>query len=200
MMLIEQTTVPVAALPVQALKEHLRLGTGFADDAMQDVLLEGHLRAGLAAIEARIGKALIARNFKLVLAHWRDRDGQGQALPLAPVTAVVSVVLVDEAGGEVAVPASRWRLVADRHRPRLAPAGLALPAVPMDGRVEITFQAGFGGWAAVPADLQQAVLRLAGSFYERRHEGGAGEAGLPLTVQQLIEPWRTVRVLGGGVR
>ena len=40
---------------------------------------------GLAAIEGRIGKALIARSFKLVLAHWRDRDGQGQALPLAPV-------------------------------------------------------------------------------------------------------------------
>ena len=88
----------------------------------------------------------------------------------------------------------------DRHRPRLAPSGLALPLVPMDGRVELTFQAGFGDWAAVPADLQQAVLRLAGEYYERRHEGGAREGGLPLAVQQLIEPWRNVRVLGGGGR
>lgn len=200
MMLIEQTVVPLSALPVQALKDHLRLGTGFADDAMQDAMVEGHLRAGLAAIEGRIGKALIARSFKLVLAHWRDRDGQGQALPLAPISAVTAVVLVDEGGIETPVPPSCWRLVVDRHRPRLAPSGLALPLVPMDGRVEITFQAGFGDWAAVPADLQQAVLRLAGEYYERRHEGGAREAGLPSAVQQLIEPWRNVRVLGGGGR
>nr|HRK43751.1 hypothetical protein [Gemmobacter sp.] len=51
MMLIEQTTVPVAALPVQILKDHLRLGTGFADEGMQDGLVESHLRAAIAAID-----------------------------------------------------------------------------------------------------------------------------------------------------
>ncbi len=50
-------------MPVQALKNHLRLGTGFADDGMQDGLIEGYLRAAMAAIEGRIGKALIARQF-----------------------------------------------------------------------------------------------------------------------------------------
>lgn len=67
MMLIELTPVPGAALPVQALKDHLRLGTGFADGTMQDGLVESCLRAAMAAIEGRIGKTLISRSFKLVL-------------------------------------------------------------------------------------------------------------------------------------
>ena len=64
--------------------------------------------------------------------------------------------------------------------------------------MEIVFTAGFGaGWAAVPADLAQAVLLLAAQFYETRHEGAVA-AGLPGAVQALIASWRNVRVLGGG--
>ncbi len=63
MMLVEETTVPQAAIPVAQFKEHLRLGTGFSDDGLQDVVLEGFLRAAMAAIEGRIGKILIEREF-----------------------------------------------------------------------------------------------------------------------------------------
>lgn len=197
MMLIELTAVPTLALPVQALKDHLRLGTGFADDAMQDGLLESYLRAAIAAIEARIGKALLSRSFRLVLPDWRDATGQ--ALPVAPVSAVTSVTLVDAAGAGQAVAASRWRLQQDRHRPRLLAVGSLLPTVPTDGQVEIVFDAGFGaGWSAVPADLAQAVLLLAGQYYDSRHDLTGQTGGLPLAVQALIERWRNVRVLGGG--
>jgi len=197
MMLIEQTSVPQAALPVQALKDHLRLGTGFADDGMQDELIVGYLRAAMAAIEGRIGKMLISRRFLLTLEDWR-RGGE-QALPVAPVSAVVSVTLVDELGAAVAVDPARYRLVRDTHRPKLMASGAMLPLVPSDGRVEVVFDAGFGvAWAAVPADLAQAVLLLAAEFYERRHEAGLRASGLPFGVVTLIERWRTVRVLGGG--
>ena len=196
MMLIEQTSVPLAALPVQIFKDHLRLGTGFADDGVQDGLMESHLRAALAAIEARIGKALLARQFKLVLGDWRN--AAAQALPVAPVSAIASVTLVDAAGGQQVVAPARYRVQPDRHRPKLAGVGMLLPAVPVDGQVEIVFTAGFGAdWAAVPADLAQAVLLLAAQFYETRHEG-ASQGGVPLAVQALIEKWRNVRVLGGG--
>lgn len=197
MMLIELTPVPGAALPVQALKDHLRLGTGFADGTMQDGLVESCLRAAMAAIEGRIGKTLISRSFKLVLETWRD--AAGQALPVAPVTAVSSVTLLDAQGAGTVLAASRYRLVQDRHRPKLVALGTLLPAVPVDGQVEVLFEAGFGAaWAAVPADLAQAVFLLAAEFYEHRHEAGAREGGLPMAVQMLIERWRNVRVLGGG--
>ncbi|MGB8815147.1 MAG: hypothetical protein WCC57_18355 [Paracoccaceae bacterium] len=197
MMLIEQTTVPDAALPVQAMKDHLRLGTGFADDGMQDGLIVSYLRAAMAAIEGRIGKVLIARRFKWSLEDWRN--GAEQALPVAPVSAVVSVTLVDGAAVSTVVDPARYRLVQDTHRPKLAAAAAMLPLVPVSGRVEVVFDAGFGAaWAAVPADLAQAVMLLAAEYYERRHDAGVREGGLPFGVVALIERWRTVRVLGGG--
>ncbi|MEY4695734.1 MAG: hypothetical protein RIT14_162, partial [Pseudomonadota bacterium] len=186
-----------AALPVAALKDHLRLGTGFADADLQDGLIEGYLRAAIAAVEGRIGKVLIARRFLMTLEGWRG-DGT-QALPLAPVTALVEVALVDAAGRRVVLPADCIRLVSDSQRPRLVARSGVLPGVPPGGRVEILFDAGFGAaWGAVPADLAQAVIWLATEFYETRHDAGEHRGGLPPGVQALIERWRTVRVLGGG--
>jgi uncharacterized phiE125 gp8 family phage protein len=197
MMLTEQTTVSGAALPVQALKDHLRLGSGFSDDGMQDALIESYLRAAMTAIEARIGKVLLARRFLLTLQDWRAASEQ--ALPVAPVSGLVSVTLVDVVGVPTVVAPARYRLVPDTHRPKLAAVGMLLPSVPSDGRVEIVFDAGFGAvWSAVPPDLAQAVLLLAAEFYERRLDTGGRSFGLPVTVQALIEKWRTVRVLGGG--
>jgi uncharacterized phiE125 gp8 family phage protein len=198
MMLTEETPVPSAALPVEEMKDHLRLGSGFADDGLQDGLIEVYLRAALAAIEGRIGKMLFRRRFLWELDRWRDAE---QALPVAPVSGVVSVTLVDAVGGEVVVPAASYRLVPDLHRPHLAGKGSALPTVPTDGMVKVVFDAGFGlAWTDIPVDLRQAVLLLASEFYEHRHDDGAESAGLPFGVVTLIERWRTVRTLGGGRR
>ena len=197
MMLTEVSSVALAALPVQGLKDHLRLGTGFADGAMQDGLIESYLRAALAAIEGRTGKAILQRRFKLVLDQWRSAEEQ--ALPVAPVVAIESVTLVAADGSSTVVQPAAYRLAADFQRPKLAAVGYLLPNVPTDGRGEIVFDAGFGaGWAQVPADLQQAVMLLAGQYYEQRNDFAGAVAGLPQPVQALIERWRTVRVLGGG--
>lgn len=196
MMLTEETPVPQAALPVEEMKDHLRMGSGFADDGMQDGLIETYLRAALAAIEGRIGKMLFQRRFLWVLECWREDE---QALPVSPVVGVVSVTLVDAAGGEVVVPSGAYRLIKDLHRPRLAGKGASLPAIPGEGVVKVVFEAGFGAaWTDVPVDLRQAVLLLAGEYYEHRHDDGAQAAGLPFGVVTLIERWRTVRILGGG--
>ena len=40
MMLVEQTSVPSAALPVTEFKDHLLLGTGFSGSSLQDPVLE----------------------------------------------------------------------------------------------------------------------------------------------------------------
>lgn len=196
-MLSEDAPVPVVALPVREMRDHLRLGTGFAEDGLQDGVIEACLRAALAAIEARIGKMLIARGFRWSLEDWRDAGAQ--ALPVAPVRAVASVTLVDADGGTVVVDPVVYRLVADMHRPKLAARGGSLPAVPGGGRVEVAFSAGFGPvWSDVPPDLRQAVLMLAAEYYEHRSEMGLREQGLPFGIMALIERWRTVRVLGGG--
>lgn len=196
-MLIELAPAPGGALPVQEFRAHLRLGSGFGDDAAQDALLESYLRAALAAIEGRIGKALLSRGFVWRIEAWRE--AAEQRLPVAPVAAVEELRLLDRAGAGLVVEATRYRLVPDHHRPRIVAAGAVLPAIPPGGAVEIRFTAGFGpAWSDLPVDLAQAVLLLAGQYYETRHETGAGAGAIPFGVMALIERWRTVRVLGGG--
>ncbi len=196
-MLSEETVVPVSALPVQAMKDHLRLGTGFSDDGLQDALVQGYIRAAIAAIEGRIGKVLILHRFRWVLERWRWSDQQ--TLPVAPVASLASVTLIDAGGGSDRVDPARYRLVADLHRPRLQSAGTALPSIPTGGQVVIVFDAGFGpAWGDVPADLQQAVMLLAAEYHEHRHEFGMRETALPFGILALIERWRTVRIIGGG--
>jgi len=197
MMLIEQTTVPAAALPVLPFKDHLRLGTGFADDGLQDSVLEQLLRASMAAIEARTGKVLISRDFLWSLTGWRE-PGQ-QALPVAPVTAITAVSTFDRLGDETLIDASRYVLQRDYHRPRLVSTGACLPDIPPAGLAEVSFQAGFGAaWGDVPADLLQAVFLLGAHYYENRNETAPAGSAMPFGVNALIARYRTVRILGGG--
>jgi uncharacterized phiE125 gp8 family phage protein len=196
MMLVEETTVPESALPVLQFREHLRLGTGFSNDGLQDGVIEGFLRAAIAAIEARTGKILIEREFSWGLTAWRQADRQ--ALPVAPVSAIVDVVMIDRQGGEVAWPSSAWQLVPDMQRPVLVSVGTGLAPIPQNGSVRIRFLAGFGlDWSDLPPDLAHAVLMLAGHYYEYRHDMGLGSGCMPFGVTALIERFRMVRLSGG---
>ena len=196
MILIEQAPVADAALPLQEFKDHLRLGTGFTDDGAQDALAKRLIRAGIAGIESRISKMLIRRSFLYTVECWRD-PGQ-QALPVAPVQTITSVNLVDRAGIPTLVDPTRYVLVKDTHRPRLAASGVLLPTIPTDGTAEIVFQAGFGpAWTDVPPELRQAVMLLAAHYHEHRVETDSGT--MPFGVAALIERWRNIRILGGGV-
>ena len=195
MVLTEAGAPPSAAVPVRAFAGHLRLGTGFADDGSEDAVLELYLRSAMAAIEARVGRALLARAFSLRVSRWREEASQG--LPIGPVRSVEAVVLVDAEGLASEIEPERWSVVRDSQRPRLVGRfGRSLPKIPRGGHAEIRFTAGFGeAWEDVPADLRQAVFLLAAHFYENRAEGAV--AGMmPFGVLVLIEAYRVTR-LGG---
>lgn len=198
MMLVEETSVPLAALPVAEFKAHLRMGSGFSDDSLQDSVLESFLRAAMAAIEARTGKIMIAREFSWTLTKWRD--GAGQTLPVGPVQDILSVSLIDRLGDSAIVAPSAYRLEKDMQRPRLMPNGACLPYIPREGAVVIRMQAGFGvDWDGVPADLQQAVMLLAAHYYEYRNETTLQGGCIPFGVTSLIERYRPMRISLGGL-
>ncbi|TJZ94035.1 hypothetical protein FA743_01870 [Paracoccus gahaiensis] len=197
MMLIEETAPAAEALPVAALRGHLRLAQGFEgpEDAAETAALAGFLRAAIAAIEGRTGKVLLKRRFRMQLDDWRDR--LGQALPLAPVHAVERIEIDDGAGTVTVLPPEGWRLVPDLQRPVILPTGVVLPHVPRRGSVTVTFLAGFGDdWGEVPPDLAQAVILLAARYYDDRSRDERHHA-LPFGVSSLIERWRAVRTLAG---
>lgn len=197
-MLIEETNVPDEALPVEAFKAHMRMGTGFADAEVQDVVLRSFLRAAMTAIEARTGKALIEREFTLAVNELRN--GQALALGVAPVTVIADATLVRRDGTIRPVHSTAYWLERDMHTPRLRAAGAALPAPERGGELRVRFLAGFGPeWDDVPSDLQQAVLMLAAHYYEYRHDTGLSGGCMPFGVTSLIERFRTLR-LGAGER
>jgi uncharacterized phiE125 gp8 family phage protein len=198
MMLIEETTVPREALPVAEFRDHLRLGTGFGEDGLQDAVLESYLRAAMAAIEARTGKILLERSFSWSLTCWRD--AAGLSLPVAPVSAVEEFALMDREGTDRSGGVGDVQLHPDGHRPRLTGAGgRGLPGIPAGGLAQVTFLAGFGPeWSDLPADLAHAVMLLAAHYYEYRHEAGLAVGALPYSVNALVERHRIVRAGFGG--
>lgn len=197
MMLVEMTPVPQAALPIAAFKAHLRLGSGFTDDSLQDGLLEGFLRAALAAIEGQTGKVLLARPFEWTVTAWRGADRQ--ALPIAPVNAITAFDLIDALGTVTAVPEAAWRLVPDMTAPLLVTLNTSLPVIASNGAARLRLTAGYGPtWAEVPPELAQATLMLAAHYYEYRHDTALGAGCMPFGVTALIDRYRPLRIGFGG--
>ena len=193
MMLVEDSQIPEAALPVAELRRHLRMGTGFAKNDMQEAVLGSFLRASLAAIEARSGKALLRRSFLLTLHQWPQ--GTRHRLPISPVAEITEVALVDAFGVTEVLDPGAYRLEADQFTPHLMPRGSCLPAIPSGGAAEIRFEAGFGpGFGDLPSDLSQAVLLLAAHYYEYRDETGLSQGCMPFGVTSLIARYRPVRL------
>ncbi|MEP5760313.1 MAG: head-tail connector protein [Litoreibacter sp.] len=199
MMLEDLTTLASADLPIGAFRAHLRLGSGFTDDSLQDELLENYLRASLATIEARIGKVLLRRDFEWTLTRWSS--DQEQPLPLAPVNTVTSVVRTDSSGAQTVIDPATYVLLPDTHRPKIvAKAGcFAQPII--GGTLSIQFSAGFGiSWEAVPSDLRQAVMLLASHYYEYRTDTSGVSGLIPNGVKDLLETYRVIRTFGGRQR
>lgn len=193
MMLTEETLVPDAALPVDGLKRHLRLGSGFAEDDVQDSVLAGFLRAAIAVIEGRTAKTLIARTFLLSVPDWAAPDAQ--PLGTAPVQSLDSVRLIDRHGTSSVVAPTAYRLERDAQVPRLRSIASALPVIPEGGSAEIRFTAGYvADFGDLPADLAQAVLLLAAHYYEYRDETALGEGCMPFGVTALLSRYRPVRL------
>jgi uncharacterized phiE125 gp8 family phage protein len=197
MMLDEETVVPDTALPVEAFKLHLRQGTGFSDDGLQDEVLHAFLRAAMSAVEGRTGKALIEREFVWQIEAWRATDRVG--LPLAPVSALTQFVIEDAQGAQTAIPMDVWRLVPDMQRPLVIALGGALPAIPTGGCARLSFLGGFGPeWSDLPPDLAQAVMMLAAHYYEYRQDMALGAGCMPFGVTALVERYRPIRLFGAG--
>lgn len=159
MMRVERT--PPGSLPVDiaAVLRHLRI-----DPSDGDQLLEAQAMADTAAaeIEHRAQIALLTQRITVTLDAWPI--GNLVRLPIGPVQPGSPYMAAIDAADLTILEPSYGR------RPgfRLDPAEWSA------GPVEISYEAGFGdSVAAVPPDLQLAILDQAAAFYDAR---GAIEA------------------------
>lgn len=198
MILIEETKTSASVLPIDHFKEHLRIGSGFAEDTLQDQVLEGYLRAAISSIEGRTGQALFQRDFIWSLGSWEDPVAQ--PMPLAPVRQISSVELKDKYGSITQIlPGEDFRIVEDAHMPSMRAMEGNLPEIPADGKVDVRLVAGSAlGWADVPPDLAQAVLLMAAHYYEYRNDLALAQGCTPFGVTALIERYLPIRLSLGG--
>ena len=193
MNLIETTTLGSADFPIAELKDYLRLGSGFTDDNAQDGMLETCLRAALGAIEARTGKILISRNFDWVFYKYK-KDGVAMVLPVSPVTWLNLFYTYSVAGVPSVYSTIKFKLQADSQYTKLVAKEGDVPEVPENGSGLVKITAGYGDWADIPANMQQAMLMLAATYYENRDVMVSGKMQLPYTVAALLEPFQRVRL------
>ena len=188
-MLIALTAVECDGAALDALAARLRLPDDYAADAQLAATLREALEAARLLVERETGRALVARRFRVFAEEW----GEGPELPVAPVTALVGLTVIDADGGEISLPVDDYRIddFGDLSRVR-AVAGA--PALPPFGRVAVDVEAGYGpDWTDAPWDLRVATLAQAAAMYDRiatqDHEGG-----LVADAAILLAPYRRMRL------
>jgi uncharacterized phiE125 gp8 family phage protein len=194
----ERITVltPPAQPPVRIndFADHLRLGSGFADDAVQTELLTRLLQSAATVIEGRTGLALISRSMMLVTDGWTDPDRH--RLPHAPVSFVASVTKIDVNFVRSGWLWHDWELTSTQTEAWLTgQRNSPLPSIVETDRVEVVYTAGFGPEPdSVPMDLQHAVTLLAATYYENRTLPDSKSAPIGYDVLNLLQPYRRMRL------
>ena len=170
-------------------KAHLRVD--FTDD---DTLISALVDAATAHIDGHTGilaRALVTQTWRQDFCDWPgDRVLR---LPLAPVASVQSVKYFDAANAEITVDAiGNYALLEDARGPYIKfTSDFAAPALfdERDDRIGVTFVAGYGGAAEVPAAIRAAVLLIVGDLYKNRD---AGEVAPNAAATALLTPYRRV--------
>lgn len=168
------------ALSLQAAKDMLRLGMD-AEDAFVAQLIA----SGRAQIEAASGLALVTRTLRRAWTRWPQGAAHtGISLRPGPVAGLVSVTRFDGVGTEETLT-ERFEVARGKLRLR---GGRALPGIAPGGRVEVTFQAGFGAPGTVPEDLVHALKLFVQAAYLRGSE--RPPEGIPQDVQRILDARR----------
>lgn len=164
---------------------HLRLSVGDDDATVQALIAAA--TAHLDGYAGILGRCLVTQTWRMTM----DTLPQaGFRLPLVPVASVSSIVYVASDGTETTLPVDQFALSGDRVVPAYG-VTWPTPRAQTDA-VTVTFVAGYGAAADVPAAIKQAALLLVGYWYDQRSAVTVGNivTTMPLAVDALLAPYR----------
>ncbi|MFN3549623.1 MAG: head-tail connector protein [Mesorhizobium sp.] len=184
-------TTPVSLTEVKA---HCRV-----DGTDSDAVLTALLNAAVDHLDGYsgiLGRCMVEQSWRVDLADWPA--GGLIRLPFPDVSAITSIKYYDEDNAEQTVDGADYQRVQDvlGSVVRLVD-NFDAPAVYDDrlDAVHVTFVAGFGNAAAVPAPLKVAIMLLVSHWFEHREASVVGGiAELPFAVSALVAPYRRVGV------
>ncbi len=176
------------ALSLASAKAYLRIGHEGEND-----LISSLVEAARARLEQASGLVLVSRTFRQTLTSWPLQTGNyAIRLVRAPVASLLAVNLYDDAGVGID-HTGRFQL--EGNRLCLRPWSI-VPSIPIGGRVEIDYAAGFGAAADIPSDLVQALQWLLADAYAEsgRSVSNDRKEPIPTNVQAIIDAHREVRL------
>ncbi|MEQ1887568.1 MAG: head-tail connector protein [Alphaproteobacteria bacterium] len=191
---------------------HLRI-----DSEDELALMLGHIRTARQMVESWTGRALISQGWRWMMDSWTYAGGdawwdgvrQGAVragaarfieIPKAPLQAVVSVTLFNDADQGVAWSPDNYFADTASTPGRLVLRNTASAPQPQRAAngLQIDFTCGYGvGQGDVPAPLRQAVLMLTAHYFENREVLQSADSRaqvLPLGVHNLLAPYRMMRL------
>lgn len=186
-----KVVTPASGLPlsVDQVKSQSRI---VYTDAGQDDLLSLYIQTAVNYIQKRTARQLMSATYKYV----EDCFPYGQDylwLPVTPVVSVTSVEYVNEAGTLATWDSSAWTsdLISEPSRIQPVYGGSWPVALNTLNAVQVTFVAGYGNAAAVPAELKQVIAMLVAHYYENREATTDVELlDVPHAVKDILDYYR----------
>ncbi len=182
------TAEPVS---VDEQKEHLRFD---GDD--DDAYINSCVVAARQWIEGQTKRAMITQTWDYGIDYiWPVKHGQHTIeFPLNPIATqgspeTIIITYVDSDGNSQTLASTQYIIAARTHNSFIVPAyGVTWPAVRrVPDAITVRFVAGTAA-DSVPQELKQAVMILAGHYYEHRET----DADVPSSVEALVSPFRAV--------
>lgn len=181
---------PPAVEPVSLADAKTHLRVGHADE---DNLIAQLIAAARRQVEAQTGLKLISQQWTVFRDDWPEAGIID--LPLHPVLAVDELSVFGDDDEKAVVDPAHYYVDAASRPARLRLRGARVWARPgrIANGIAITATAGFGADGdSVPEPLRQAILVLVAHWFE--HRGAAGMPRPPLMVDDLLRPFREVRL------
>lgn len=191
-MALVQTAAPATAvMTVAEAKTFLRV-----DHSDDDTLIESLIASSTRAAENHCQRAFITQTWNLYLDSF-PHDGAPIRIALPPLQSVSSITYVDINGATQTWGASNYQVDAKRQPGMvvLAP-NVAYPSTQFGviNAVTVTFLAGYGVAAALPADLLQALRWMVSDMYAHRENTVVGGVvnELPAGVKAALAPYQII--------
>jgi len=186
-MITKLVTAPaVEPVTLTEAKAHLRVDV--TDD---DTLISSLITSARQYIERAIRRALITQTWRASIDEF---PATGEIiLPKPPLQSVTSIQYTDINDSTSTVSSSTYTVDTDSEPGRIVlKYGQTWPSssLAVTNPIQITFVAGYGLAADVPAHFKQVILLLVGHWYENREAiavTGAIPKEMPLAVKSLID-------------
>jgi uncharacterized phiE125 gp8 family phage protein len=177
---------------VEEIKEFARI-----DGNDEDSILESFLIGVVNDTEAYLKKALITRQYKMIMDAWNDKEIE---LPMPPLISVQSIKTIDEDGNETVYDSDNYYVVTESIPGKIIikkNSQKPLNSERESGGYEIIFTAGYGNDASsVPKQIRIAIMQWVTMIYENRSmtDSETLKNEPPPEVKKILKTYRIARI------